>query len=37
MKKFLEAKEMWYLNDIAELIKTEFSIEYSEKQLRRIL
>ena len=33
----LEAKDLWYLNDIVNLIKSEFDIEYSERQVRRIL
>ncbi len=37
LKALLEAKDLWYLNDIAGLIKTRFSVEYSERQVRRIL
>lgn len=33
----LEAKDLWYLGDIVDLIKTEFGVEYSERQARRIL
>ena len=37
LKAFLEAKDLWYLNDIVGLIKTRFGVEYSERQVRRIL
>ena len=37
LKALLEAKDLWYLNDIVELIKTKFGVEYSERQIRRIL
>lgn len=37
LKMLLEAKDLWYLNDIVDLIKTRFNVEYSERQVRRIL
>lgn len=37
LKVLLEAKDLWYLGDIVELIKTKFGVEYSERQVRRIL
>ncbi|EQD75649.1 ISA1083-3 transposase, partial [mine drainage metagenome] len=37
LKVLLEEKDLWYLKDIVELIKTKFSVEYSERQVRRIL
>ena len=37
LKVLLEAKDLWYLRDIVYLIKTKFSVEYSERQVRRIL
>ena len=37
LKALLEAKDLWYLNDIVALIKSRFGIEYSERQVRRIL
>ena len=37
LKALLEVKDLWYLNDIVELIKTKFGVEYSERQVRRIL
>ncbi|MCW6169326.1 MAG: helix-turn-helix domain-containing protein [Thermoplasmatales archaeon] len=37
MKESLEAKNLWYLNGIVVLIKTRFGVEYSERQVRRIL
>ncbi len=37
LKALLEAKDLWYLNEITELIKTRFGVEYSERQVRRIL
>ncbi len=33
----LEAKDLWYLGDVVDLIRTEFDVEYSERQARRIL
>ena len=33
----LKAKDLWYLGDIEDLIKSRFGIEYSERQVRRIL
>ena len=33
----LESKDIWYLRDIVELIRTKFGIVYSERQVRRIL
>lgn len=33
----LQAKGLWYLKGIVELISTEFNVEYSEGQVRRIL
>ena len=33
----LESKDIWYLRDIVELIRTKFGVEYSEKQVGRIL
>ncbi|MCL5782394.1 MAG: transposase [Candidatus Thermoplasmatota archaeon] len=33
----LKAKDLWYLGDIKDLIKSEFNTEYSERQVRRIL
>ena len=35
--KLLEAKDLWYLGDIVKLIKSGFGVEYSERQVRRIL
>jgi putative transposase len=37
LKASLEAKDLWYLNDIVGLIKARFGVEYSERQVRRIL
>ena len=37
LKGLLEAKDLWYLNDIIDLIKTKFETIYSERQVRRIL
>ena len=37
LKTLLEAKDLWYLGDIMVLIKSQFSIDYSERQVRRIL
>ena len=37
LKESLEAKDLWYLNDIVGLIKARFGVEYSERQVRRIL
>ncbi len=37
LKSLLEAKDLWYLGDIVDLIKTKFNVEYSERQVRRIL
>ena len=31
LKASLEAKDLWYLNDIVALIKSRFGIEYSER------
>ena len=33
----LEAKDLWYLGDVVDLIRTKFGVEYSERQVRRIL
>ena len=33
----LKAKDLWYLGDIVDLIRTKFNVEYSERQVRRIL
>lgn len=33
----LEAKDLWYPGYIVSLIKTRFNVEYSERQVRRIL
>ena len=33
----LESKNLWYLNDLVGLIKARFGVEYSERQVRRIL
>lgn len=33
----LREKDLWYLAEITDLIKTGFGIEYSERQVRRIL
>ena len=35
--KLLEAKDLWYLGDVVDLIRTEFGVEYSGRQVRRIL
>ena len=35
--KLLEAKDLWYLGGIVKLIKSGFGVEYSERQVRRIL
>ncbi|HIH60111.1 MAG: helix-turn-helix domain-containing protein [Candidatus Thermoplasmatota archaeon] len=37
LKALLQAKDLWYLKDIVDLITTKFSVEYSERQIRRIL
>jgi putative transposase len=37
LRTLLEAKDLWYLGDIAKLIKSRFGVEYSERQVRRIL
>ncbi len=37
LKALLEAKDLWCLNDIVSLIKTQFNVTYSERQVRRIL
>jgi putative transposase len=37
LKALLEAKDLWYLGDVIDLIRTEFDVEYSERQVRRIL
>ena len=37
LKSLLKAKDLWYLGDIVDLIKTKFNVEYSERQVRRIL
>ncbi len=37
LKDTLEAKDLWYLGEIMDLIKTRFGVEYSERQVRRIL
>jgi putative transposase len=37
LKVLLKAKDLWYLKDIVDLIKTQFRTEYSERQVRRIL
>ena len=37
LKLSLEAKDLWYLRDIIDPIETKFCVEYSERQVRRIL
>ncbi|MDA8055739.1 MAG: helix-turn-helix domain-containing protein [Thermoplasmatales archaeon] len=37
LRTLLEAKDLWYLGDIVKLIKSGFGVEYSERQVRRIL
>lgn len=37
LESALGEKELWYLENITELIRTRFGIEYSERQVRRIL
>ena len=37
LKSLLKAKDLWYLGDIVDLIRTKFNVEYSERQVRRIL
>ena len=37
LRTLLEAKDLWYLGDVVDLIRTEFGVEYSERQVRRIL
>ena len=36
-KALLQAKDPWYLKDIVNLIKTQFSVEYAERQVKIIL
>ena len=33
----LETKDLWYLGDVVRLIMSRFDVEYSERQVRRIL
>ena len=33
----LETKDLWHLGDVVRLIKSRFDVEYSERQVRRIL
>ena len=37
LKVLLDTKGLWYLKDIIDLIKAQFNVEYSERQVRRIL
>lgn len=37
LKATLEAKDLWHLGEIIELIKSRFGVGYSERQVRRIL
>ena len=37
LRTLLEAEEFWYLGDVVDLIRTKFDVEYSERQVRRIL
>ena len=37
LRTLLEAKDLWYLGDIVKFIKSRFGLEYSERQVRRIL
>ncbi|MHB8372794.1 MAG: helix-turn-helix domain-containing protein [Thermoplasmataceae archaeon] len=37
LKILLEGKDLWHLGNIVDLIKTKFNVEYSERQVRRIL
>ncbi len=37
LKAILESKDLWYLRDVVDLIRTRFGVEYSERQVRRIL
>lgn len=36
-RTLLESKDLWYLGDVVDLIRTKFDVEYSERQVRRIL
>ena len=33
----LEAKDLWYLNEIVGFINARFGVKYSERQVRKIL
>ena len=37
LRTLLEAKDLWYLGDIVKFIRSGFGVEYSERQVRRIL
>ena len=37
LRTLLETKDLWYLGDVVDLIRTKFDVEYSERQVRRIL
>ncbi len=37
LRALLGAKDLWFLGDVVDLIMTRFSVEYSERQMRRIL
>ncbi len=37
LKQLLEAKDLWTLSEIEEIIKKRFKIEYSQRQVSRIL
>ena len=36
-RTLLESKDLWYLGDVVDLIRTKLGVEYSERQVRRIL
>ena len=37
LRTLLEAKDLWHIGDVVDLISAKFDMEYSERQVRRIL